>query len=183
MNQLTNNTADAATRQADLDKSWAHRLFILLCVIQGFYYLLTGIWSLVDIESFQWVTGPKTDHLVTGLEADHWLVKTVGVLVAVIGSVLLLAAWRQQRPSEVVLLAVGSAIGLTAIDIIYVFRGAIAPIYLLDAVAEVALLAGWALVWRWQTESKLLLSARFRPQKVEAPSSFRHDATTHARAL
>ena len=42
----------------------------------------TGIWPLLDIESFQDVTGSKT---------DLWLVRTVGVLVAVIDGVVLLA--------------------------------------------------------------------------------------------
>lgn len=44
--------------------------------VQGIYFLLTGLWPLVSIESFQWVTGPKT---------DLWLVYCVGCLVAVIG--------------------------------------------------------------------------------------------------
>jgi hypothetical protein len=53
----------------------------MLLWVQGAYYLATGIWPLVSVETFQWVTGPKTDHLPSGYEADHWLVMTVGVLV------------------------------------------------------------------------------------------------------
>jgi len=90
------------------------------------------------------VTGRKTDHLVTGREADHWLVMTVGVLVTAISLTLLVAAWRRQCPAEVVVLAVTSAVGLTAIDVIYVARQAIPPIYLVDAVAEFVLIAAWA---------------------------------------
>jgi prepilin signal peptidase PulO-like enzyme (type II secretory pathway) len=97
----------------------------------------------VSIETFQWVTGPKTDHLVTGRESDHWLVMTVGVLVSVIGLTLIIAAWRRHGPLEVVVLAMGSALGLTAIDVIYVSRNVLAPIYLADAALEVLLLLGW----------------------------------------
>jgi len=105
-----------------------------LALIQGLYYLATGLWPLVDIESFMAVTGPKT---------DHWLVKTVGILVAVIGAVLLRAWRRRQVVTEVVLLAIGSALALGAIDVVYVSNHTIPPIYLLDAVAEI----GLALLW------------------------------------
>jgi hypothetical protein len=105
-----------------------------LALAQGVFYVATGLWAVVDLDSFMAVTGPKT---------DHWLVKTVGILVAVIGAVLLLS-WRRGRvPPESVLLAVGSALSLAAVDVIYVSNGTIAPIYLLDAVAEVALALAW----------------------------------------
>ncbi len=105
-----------------------------LALGQGLYYALSGLWPLVSIDTFQAVTGPK---------AEHWLVKTVGVLVTVIGGVLALAGRRRTVGPEVTLLATGSAAGLAAIEIFYVARRRIAPVYLLDAVAEVALIAGW----------------------------------------
>jgi len=47
---------------------------------QGLFYLTSGIWPLLDMPSFEAVTGRKT---------DKWLVKTVGLLVAVSGSALI----------------------------------------------------------------------------------------------
>src|SRR4051794_533441 len=73
----------------------------------------TGIWPLVSIRTFEAVTGPK---------ADDWLVNTVGVLVAVVGAVLRLAAYRGRVAAEVMALAVGSAMGLMGIDLWYVAR-------------------------------------------------------------
>ncbi len=108
----------------------------LVAVAQALYYILTGVWSLVSIDTFQKVTGPKT---------DLWLVKTVGVLVIVIGAVLGLAGGRRQSGPEIPLLGIGSAAALTAIDVVYVAKRRIAPIYLLDAIAEVLLIAGWVL--------------------------------------
>jgi hypothetical protein len=124
-------------------KSGAWSLARVLLWVQGSYYLLTGIWPLVSIRTFQMVTGPKTDHLPTGREADHWLVMTVGVLITAVALAILTAAWQRRASREIVVLAIGAALGLTAIDVIYVARGVIAPIYLLDAAIEVLLIGGW----------------------------------------
>ena len=88
-----------------------------------------------SLGTFQKVTGPKT---------DLWLVKTVGVVVGVIGGVLAVAGLRRQTAPEIPLLAAGSAAGLAGIDIVYVAKKRISRIYLLDAAAELLLIAGWA---------------------------------------
>lgn len=109
---------------------------IYLSVVQGFYYFVTGIWPLLSIDTFMQVTGPKT---------DTWLVKTVGVLVTVIGAALINAGlWIDFSP-EVLIIAIGSALGLMLIDIIYVLKKVISKIYLLDAAAELVLVIGWLL--------------------------------------
>src|SRR4051812_27810563 len=92
--------------------------FAVLCSVQGLHCLVTGVWPLVSIERFQMVTGPKPDHLVAGRQSDHGLVNTVGVLVTANALVLLLAAWLNRPAPEVALLAVGSAVGLIAIDVV-----------------------------------------------------------------
>jgi hypothetical protein len=111
-----------------------------LALTQGLYYTATGVWPLVSIGTFQKVTGPKN---------DLWLVKTVGVLVSVTGGVLMTAGRRRQTTPEIPLLAVGSAAGLAAIDITYVAKKQISPIYLLDALAEVALIVCWTFGRHW----------------------------------
>ena len=103
---------------------------------QGLYYLVTGVWPIISMRSFEAVTGPKV---------DRWLVKTVGVLVGVIGGVLMLAGRRRRVPLEPTVLGTGSAAGLAAIDAIYATRGRISKVYLLDALAEIALIGAWAL--------------------------------------
>jgi len=120
-------------------------LSTLLLWVQGLYYLGTGVWPLVSIETFLMVTGQKTDHLQSPnpTQADHWLVMTVGVLITSIALALLVAAWRRSRPAEVAVLAVCSALALTGIDAVYVARGVIQPIYLADAAAEVVIILGW----------------------------------------
>jgi hypothetical protein len=105
---------------------------------QAAYFLLTGLWPLVDVRSFQAVTGPKT---------DLWLVHTVGVLVAAVAVPIGLAAHHRRVTPEIGVLAVGAALGLAAVDVAYVVRRVIRPVYLLDAAAGLALVAGWAVAW------------------------------------
>ena len=72
---------------------------------------------------------------------------TVGLLVAVIGGVLLMAATRRRVSGEVTMLAVGAALALAAIDVVFVSRGVIPPVYLADAAAEAVLSVAWAGAW------------------------------------
>jgi hypothetical protein len=107
--------------------------------IQGGYFFVTGIWPWISMRTFEMVTGPKT---------DDWLVKTVGVLVSVIGGVLAWAGLRKQVSPEVRALAIGSAASLAGVDVLYVARRRISPIYLLDAALELVLIVAWALSGR-----------------------------------
>jgi hypothetical protein len=119
------------------------RFFTALCWFQGSYYFATGVWPILHVRSFKWVTGEKTDNLPTGLEADHWLLMTVSALIVAIAITILAAAWRRARVIEIGVLAVSAAIGLTTIDIVYTIRGVILPIYLLDAAIEIPLIVCW----------------------------------------
>ena len=107
--------------------SWLSRDAVLTA--QGVYYALTGLWALLHIGSFQWVTGPKV---------DTWLVKTVGALVLVSGTVMAASGVRRRDHAETRALAVGSAIAFTLVDTTYAAKRRISPVYLLDAVVEVA---------------------------------------------
>jgi hypothetical protein len=98
------------------------------------------------MRSFEAVTGPKT---------DRWLVKTVGVLIGIIGGVLVISGRGRRVPLEPTVLATASAAGLAAIDTIYASRGRISKIYLLDAAGELALLGAWALGKRRQAGRRL----------------------------
>ncbi|HEX8692084.1 MAG TPA: hypothetical protein VF746_06680 [Longimicrobium sp.] len=106
-----------------------------VALLQGGYYAATGVWPYLSLESFEAVTGPK---------AEGWLVKTVGGLVGVIGGVLAAAGARRRVTPEIAWLGAGSAAVLAGIDVWYVARRRIPPVYLLDAAAEALLSAGWA---------------------------------------
>ena len=122
----------------------AFRLRTWVCLAQGAYFVLTGLWSLVSIGTFMLITGDKT---------DVWLVKTVGVLVIAIGATLLFAARRDRVSEEIRFLAVTAALALTAVDVMYVYLRTISPIYLLDAVVELVFVVAWFLPARTPTSA------------------------------
>ena len=105
-----------------------------IAIVQGCCFLTAGIWPLLRIESFQKVTGRKT---------DLWLVKTVAVLVVVIGAGLILAGITQRFAPGLILIGMASALALMSVDLVYAGRRTISLIYLLDAPVEAAFLVWW----------------------------------------
>jgi hypothetical protein len=90
---------------------------------QGAYYLATGLWPIVHYRSFE---------LLSGHKRERWLVRTVGLLAAVIGLTLL------RRPRESGALADGTAGAFVVADLMAVGAGQL-PTYLADAALETAL--------------------------------------------
>jgi hypothetical protein len=108
----------------------------VVALVQGIYYLVTGIWPLFSMRTFLAVTGPKT---------DLWLVKTVGLILAVIGAVLIYAQRTAAVNLAIVLLAIGAAASLALVEIVYVLKKVISPIYLGDAFVEIVLIIWWVI--------------------------------------
>jgi hypothetical protein len=100
--------------------------------LQGALYIVTGLWPLIHLASFELVTGPKT---------DDWLVRTVGVLLAVIGAVLAAAAAQPVVDRLLGMLAIGVALALAAVEVSYVASGTISAVYLVDAAIELVFAA------------------------------------------
>ena len=114
--------------------AWAR----LLARGHGTFYVLSGAWPLVHLQSFLAVTGPKT---------DLWLVQTFGLLVAGVGTSLLLNS-RDPRLLPLRTLGLACALPLALADVTFCVRGAIGPVYLLDAAVELALAALWLVTLR-----------------------------------
>jgi hypothetical protein len=106
---------------------------------QAFYYVVTGLWPVFHLRSFEIVTGHKT---------DDWLVQMVGLLAAAIGLALFTGARTSPVPGAIVLLALASEASFAAIDIVYASAGRISPIYLADAAVELLLALGVTVGWR-----------------------------------
>lgn len=116
----------------------------LIAILQGSFWALTGIWPMLHLDSFLWVTGPKK---------DIWLLYTVSILILVIGLVLLISGIRRTVTQEIKWLGIGGALGLTFIDVYYSSTNTIADIYRYDAIAEV----GLAVLWLWAGQRGMAL--------------------------
>lgn len=108
----------------------------LIALVQGIYFFVFGIWPIFSMSTFLKITGPKI---------DLWLVKTVGLILTVIGAVLIVAQANGEVNTSIIVLAIGSAFSLTAIEFVYVAKRVISPIYLGDAVVELFLIVWWIL--------------------------------------
>ena len=102
--------------------------------IQGIYYLLSGIWPLLSIRTFQAVTGPKT---------DLWLVQTVGLLLMINGLILMIASYGHKIDWSIFTIGVCTALALVGIEVLYVFNGTLSVVYLLDAAVEILFIIAW----------------------------------------
>lgn len=102
--------------------------------LQGSFNFITGLWPLVHMRSFEAVSGPKT---------DKWLVRTVSGLLITIGMEQLRATSRGESNGTAKRLGIGTAATLAAIDLIYVAKGRISRIYLMDAVVEMLIIRRW----------------------------------------
>jgi len=111
-------------------------IFVLL-YIQGIYFTVTGIWPFIHLESFLWVTGPKT---------DIWLLKTVAALITIVGITYLVGAFRREISYALVTLALGGTFSLMAVDIYYATTDVIWDVYLLDAIAEAGIIFAWIFI-------------------------------------
>lgn len=108
-----------------------------LSLVQGMYFTVTGIWPLLHYRSFEYVSGSKT---------DDWLVKTIGILIFIIGVTVLLNGRNKPSIKSILFPALSSAIGLGFISAYYSLNGTISKIYLVDAVVEGLLSLCWLLL-------------------------------------
>jgi hypothetical protein len=108
----------------------------IVILIQSIYYLLTGIWPLLSMRTFEAVTGPKN---------DDWLVQTVGVLAATIGATLFVGTMHRPPNRETLTLSFLSALAFAGVDVVFVSLGMISRIYLADAVVQVVAIVALAI--------------------------------------
>lgn len=101
---------------------------------QTVYYFLTGIWPLIHLESFLFVSGPKT---------DIWLVKTVGLLLLPY-SLLLAYLTISVRKNKIIALSILiCCLSLLIIDLYYYIQKVIKWVYLVDCFLQAIFSAYW----------------------------------------
>lgn len=111
------------------DEPAARRCLIALAT----YHVATGPLPFVSRRAFEAVSGRKR---------EWWLVQALGAMITVVGATVLRAVSRRRVTPEIEMLAGGCAASLVAIDLVYVSRGRISPVYAADALVQGALVAG-----------------------------------------
>lgn len=100
---------------------------------QGIFFVVSGLWPVVHLRSFEAVTGAKR---------DKWLVQTIGGLIAAVGAALVVGA--AERPSRALrTLGIASAASLATADLVFAGKGRISPVYFADAAIEAGFIATW----------------------------------------
>jgi hypothetical protein len=130
--------AKSSVDETDLHGNQATRLNAILQAVpwvHAAYFITGGLWSVLDRRSFEAISGPKV---------DYWLVRTVGGLLTAVGAVIAAANRHGRVTPEIRWLAVGTSGVLIAIDLVYVAKRRISPVYLLDAATNLMLIAGWS---------------------------------------
>lgn len=105
-----------------------------LALVHSGVFLAAGLWPILNMRTFELVTGPKV---------DKWLVKTVGTLIVVTGLTGASAALRNRLTPETKGLLIGVSAALGFISFRYARRGRISRVYYLDTVLEAALIGSW----------------------------------------
>jgi hypothetical protein len=100
----------------------------MIAIVQGSYYLLTGLWPVLHMPSFESVSGPKK---------DYWLVQSYGILLGTIGSVLIISK------SDIKLLGIAIALAIAIPNIIFSLKNVISKIYLADAIVQLGFVSMW----------------------------------------
>lgn len=100
---------------------------------QAAWYLVSGIWPLVSMGTFE---------LITGRKRDRWLVRTVGLLAAAFGVVLARQAGRRDGPIDPSA-GVASAVAFGLADLTLAAPTQRPLPYLADGLVQAAIIAAW----------------------------------------
>lgn len=109
---------------------------MLLELLQGFYYVGLGLWPVIHATSFQRYTGGLDSH-------DLWQLRTLGLVLAVVGVALLYAVRRRSVAPEAIIVAGGVAAVMAVMDLVNITVKTYPPIYCIDCLIEIGFVYGW----------------------------------------
>jgi hypothetical protein len=104
-----------------------------ITLFQSTYYIITGLWPVFHIVSFEKLTGKKT---------DKWLVQQVGLLAAGTGIALLAVSYSDKR-----IIGMLAAAAFILIDFYYPLVGRISKIYWIDGAIQLTIVFLWVIIY------------------------------------
>lgn len=123
---VKNDTARGGNNE-DMSALILHRIIMLL---QGIYYVATGLWPLVHLGSFEAITGPKV---------DRFTLRSTALLIVIVGALLMLASRKNNPDPGFTALGAATAVGLASVEAVHVRK--VRPVYRLEAIGEIMLAA------------------------------------------
>ncbi|HSR99015.1 MAG TPA: FAD-dependent oxidoreductase [Kofleriaceae bacterium] len=113
-------------------------------VVQGAYYVATGLWPVLHLRSFEAVTGRKK---------HGWFIRALGGAIAAVGVALLTNELAARRRAPRLGLGAAVALGVAGLFVTATRRGSRA--YVADAVVEAGFAAAWLAVERRRPHAAL----------------------------
>lgn len=86
------------------------RVLKVVLSFQGLYYLLTGLWSVIDIDSFS---------RFTQYQGDYFLKHTAGVLFSILGLLFVYSVVKKQLIGSIKFFAFLTALGVVLVEVLY----------------------------------------------------------------
>jgi hypothetical protein len=105
--------------------------------VQGFYYVLIGLTPVLAGGGFRAVRGP---------DADPWVLRSYGLIVAAVGAALLIESRRRNAVAGTGRPAIAVAVVLAAADVVFVATRTAPSVYLIDAAVQAAFVFWWVRV-------------------------------------
>lgn len=106
-----------------------------ISLFQAAHYILTGLWAVLHLRSFEALTGKKQ---------DRWLVRSTGLMIATVGSYFLMAGVQGPSPRTRWFGMLFPAALATA-DVCWAWRSTRAKAYLADALVAGIVIGAWFL--------------------------------------
>jgi hypothetical protein len=107
-------------------------------LIQGWYYLIIGLWVAVGLSMFQSQTLPEV-----GL-SQMWLVRLVGALVGIAGVGLIRMSRMGTSTLTAYSIGIGIALFLFVVEVVAMMNSLLPPTFMLDTAMELGFLVWWA---------------------------------------
>lgn len=110
-------------------------------MVQGAYYVATGLWPVLHLRSFEAVTGRKK---------HGWLIRALGGAIAAVGAALLSNEFAAPHRAPRLGLGAAVALGVAGMFLVATRRGS--PAYIADAAVEAGFAAAWLAAERRRLE-------------------------------
>lgn len=119
-------------------------------VTHAAFFLIGGLWPLVDMQSFESVTGPRS---------DHWLVRSLAGMLIIVGAALIWSVQRGHIDHSMRGVAAGSSGMLALVALISGMNGPVDPVSVIGASLHGVLALCWVAIM-------LTAGSAYRPRPI-----------------